>query len=115
MNIDEKIEEAARLRKAMDEETHDLKKQIVELGWQVENIEEPYLEKINRLEDEIKEEVLESGKKYKHALADVSYRKGYKRASWDTKKLDGYATAHPEIKEFKKETEVKPSSSIKWL
>ncbi len=115
MNIDEKIEEAAKLRKEMENETVVLKTELMKIGWQVENIEKPFLEKINKLEEEIKAGVLESGKKYKHDLAEVSYRKGYVRASWDTKKLDGYATAHPEIKEFKKETEVKPSSSIKWL
>ena len=87
MNIDEKIEEAAKLRKEMENETVVLKTELMKIGWQVENIEKPFLEKINKLEEEIKAGVLESGKKYKHDLAEVSYRKGYVRASWDTKNL----------------------------
>lgn len=115
MNIDQKIEEVARLRKEMENETVVLKTEMVKLGWQVENIEEPFLEKINKLEEEIKAEVIESGKKYKNDLAEVSYRKGYTRTSWDTKKLEGYAVAHPEVEEFKKVSEVSATASIKWI
>lgn len=48
MNIDEKIEEAAKLRKEMENETVVLKTELMKIGWQVENIEKPFLEKINK-------------------------------------------------------------------
>lgn len=122
MNIDEKI---TALKAVFDAQTdavggfyddrEQLQEELNKLQSKIDNISEPFAEQARILEDEIKAEVLESGKKYKHELADVSYRKGYIRASWDTKKLDGFAAAHPEIMEFKKETEVNATASIKWI
>ncbi len=122
MNIDEKIEALKEVFYAQTEavgglydDREQLQAEIMKLQEKIDNISEPFAEKARILEDEIKAEVLGFGRKYEHPLAEVSYRKGYIRASWDTKKLDGYSVAHPEIQEFKKETEVKPTVSIKWI
>ncbi len=66
---------------------------------------DPLLEAVQttfaQLEDELKVSVLEHG-------ATVRAKTGYTatfvkgRVSWDTKALDGYAAAHPEIERFKK-------------
>ncbi len=54
------------------------------------------------LTNEIKDEVLASGSSIKKGSGyyGASFVKG--QVSWDTKALDGYAAAHPEIERFKK-------------
>jgi len=64
---------------------------------------------ISSAENEIKELVIENGATVKAAGLQAVYAQG--RVSWDTDKLDGYAVAHPEIKQFK--TQGKPSVSIR--
>ena len=56
----------------------------------------------NKLEIEIREEVLITGVGVKKTVSNygVSFVKG--RVSWDTKALEGYAAAHSEIDKFKK-------------
>ena len=122
MNIDEKITALKAVFDAQTEAASELyrfreaiQNELNKIQVEIDTISEPFAEQARILEDEIKAEVLESGKKYKHELANVTYRKGYIRASWDTKKLDGFAAAHPEITEFKKETEVSATASIKWI
>lgn len=62
------------------------------------------------LEKQAKELVVANGESAKVDGLSVSYVKG--RVSWDTKALDGYAAAHPEIEQFRKEGE--PSARISW-
>lgn len=50
-------------------------------------------------EAQIKTAVIEAGVSVKGAHLQAVYSKG--RASWDTKGLDGYAVAHPEINVFR--------------
>ena len=66
-------------------------------------------EKIAALEAEIKEAVKAIGASVKGSLLQAVYAKG--RVSWDTKGLDGYIIAHPELGQFRKEGE--PSVSIR--
>lgn len=61
------------------------------------------------LTDEIKAEVIAAGESVKGNHLQAVYTKG--RVSWDTKALDGYATAHPEIASFRKVGE--PTVSIR--
>ena len=61
------------------------------------------------LEAEIKQVVLEAGRSIKGAHHTFSWTKG--RVSWNTKALDGYAAAHPEILQFRKEGS--PSVSVR--
>lgn len=64
---------------------------------------------IDSLTAEIKAEVSTAGTSIKGANLHAVYAKG--RVSWDSKRLDGYAAAHPEIIEFRKEGA--PSVSIR--
>lgn len=63
---------------------------------------------ISRLEAAIRVAVLAAGQTVKGVYTAV-FNKG--RVSWDTKALDGYAAAHPEIAQFKKAGD--PSVSIR--
>ena len=66
-------------------------------------------EKFTALEAEIKTAVKAQGKTEKGDRWQFIFTKG--RTSWDTKALDGYAAAHPEIAQFKSEGE--PSVSVR--
>lgn len=112
--IYEKLEQAKNIRTEMDKATEIIRNQIAELGEQFEEISSPYKEAYGAIEEEVRQEVFTLAKPFKSDIADVSYRKGYVRASWDTKALTGYAAAHPEIEQFKKETEVEPTVAINW-
>ena len=82
----------------------------------IEDIKTEFNEKIDALTERnvtisntLKAYVIENGSTLNGQLHQVVYTKG--RVSWDTKKLDGYAAAHPEILEFK--TEGEPSASLR--
>lgn len=75
-----------------------------------------YLRKpLNDLAEAIKAETIALGCSVEDHGIKVSYRKGYTRASWDGKLLDGFAMAHPEILAARKESTVSPSASVKIL
>lgn len=63
----------------------------------------------DQLSTDIRTLTLPYGETIKGETLMAVWSKG--RTSWDTKKLDGYAVAHPEIKEMK--SEGNPSISIK--
>jgi len=67
------------------------------------------LEKISDLENAIKQDVIAEGATVKGKYMMAVFTKG--RISWDTKALDGYAAAHPEVEQFRKEGA--PSVSIR--
>ncbi len=62
-----------------------------------------------RLAAQIREQVLELGTTVSGDFHQAIFTKG--RVSWDTKGLDGYAVAHPEIRAFRKVSD--PSISIR--
>ena len=66
-------------------------------------------EGITSLTDEVKQAVLDAGETVKGDNLQAVWVKG--RVSWDTKSLDGYAVAHPELLGLRKEGS--PSVSIR--
>ena len=64
---------------------------------------------INNLTAEIKEDVVRGGTTIKGDYLMAVWNKG--RISWDTKGLDGFAIAHPEMSAFRKEGD--PSVTIR--
>jgi hypothetical protein len=64
---------------------------------------------INNLTAEIKDDVLKGNSTVKGNYLMAVWNKG--RISWDTKGLDGFAIAHPEMAAFRKEGE--PSVTIR--
>jgi hypothetical protein len=65
---------------------------------------------LSGLEADAKRHVVTTGETAKIDGLAVTFVKG--RTSWDTKALDGYSAAHPEIERFKREGE--PSARISW-
>lgn len=70
---------------------------------------------LNNIRNEIKRLVLEKGESVSTPVARATYRRESIRTSWDNKALNGYAAAHPEIEQFRKESSVKASVSIKLV
>jgi len=68
-------------------------------------------ERIAKVESAIKEAVLQSCKTVKGRSLQAVWSKP--RVTWDTKALDGYVAAHPEVEQFRKEG--RPSVSIRLV
>ena len=115
LNTSDKLTELARLRK--DAESNRVQYERAredaippDVLLLLEKIEVEYRfaadffgEKIASLEDEIKSDVLTIGATVKGDGLMAVWNKG--RVSWDSKTLDGYAVAHPEILVARKEGE----------
>jgi len=95
---------------AMYRELHDNSRdQMERLQAQLNELRLPLID----LEDRIKATVLEAGESAEHLGVKATYRSGYDRVSYDSKALDGYAAAHPEVLAFRKATQCRPSVSVK--
>jgi N-methylhydantoinase B/oxoprolinase/acetone carboxylase alpha subunit len=90
----------------------DIRAQIMALEKQMEEVAEPYESEIATLHEQIQAEVKEAKSSYKCPWGKATYRKEYERASWDDKKLQGFALAFPDILEARKVTTVQASVSI---
>ena len=88
--------------------TPEIKAKIAEIEAEFANSDN-ITDTINLLTDEVKREVVALGETVKGTYLMAVYAKG--RVSWDTKALDGYIKAHPEIEQFRKQGE--PSVSIR--
>lgn len=93
------------VRQALDE----IKKAEADINAEFAIKSEAVDENIARLTEEIKADVLQIGSTVKGDHMMAVWSKG--RVSWDTKSLDGYVVAHPEVAQFRKEGE--PSVSIR--
>lgn len=123
MNTKEKLDKIAELKSAqnvreMDKQalidkvlTPEIKAKIAEIEAEFADGDSHYAAAIAQLTDEVKQEVVEAGETVKGTFLMAVYSKG--RVSWDTKSLDGYAAAHPEVAQFKKTGD--PSVSIRGI
>jgi len=114
-DISQKIDQLANFqaqRDVLDLEKQSLIDQLIppEIKARIEEIEAEFSgkrevvdEKITELESEIKEEVIRHGATVKGNFLRVVYHPG--RVTWDTKSLDAYARARPELLEFRKQGE----------
>jgi malate synthase len=89
--------------------TPEIKEKLAEIDAEFEPKIEQLLQEKSQLEAEIKDEVLNAGRTIKGTYHSFVWSKP--RVSWDTKALDGYALAHPEIAQFRKPGE--PSVSVR--
>lgn len=89
--------------------TAEIKARMAEIEAEFSAKTEAVASNIAALEAEIKQAVITHGASVKAAFIHAVFSKG--RVSWDTKSLDGYATAHPELLSFRKEGE--PSVSLR--
>ena len=89
--------------------TAEIKARINEIEAEFAGKTEGVSENIAALEAEIKKAVTQNGASVKGTFLHAVFAKG--RVSWDTKSLEGYAAAHPELLTFRKEGD--PSVSIR--
>ena len=68
-------------------------------------------EGMNKIQAEIKSDVVNHGSTVKSEHIQAIFVNP--RITWDTKRLDGYAAAHPEIVQFRKIG--KPTVRLKWI
>lgn len=123
MDIKQKLERCADLRCAADSirlRYAELRKSIIpqefldqlaELDAEERSTLELQETALATLEAEIKAEVLTIGESVKSDHMTAVYNKG--RVTWDSKGLEGYAVAHPEIVAFRKEGD--PTISLRSL
>ena len=91
--------------------TPEIKEKIAEIDAEFNQKIDTINQEKQALESEIKQEVLAAGRSIKGTFHSFVWSKP--RVSWDTKALDGYAAAHPEIQQFK--TVGVPSVSVRKL
>ena len=111
MDIYEKIEKYSDLtfgidainaeKQALIDEvlTPEIKEKLAEIDAEFDPKVDEILQQKSSLESEIKQEVLQAGRTVKGTFHSFVWSKP--RVSWDTKALDGYAAAHPEIQQFR--------------
>jgi len=121
MNITEKLDQLADMQAHADVIrlhfndlrakilTPEIKQQLDDLDAEMNTALDTLNGGITTLTAEIKDDVLKSGATVKGASLMAVWNKG--RVSWDTKSLDGYMVAHPEMTAFRKEGE--PSVTIR--
>jgi hypothetical protein len=80
--------------------TPEIKAKIAEIDAEFADKASVVVDTIAALEAESKTAVLELGTTVKGAYLQAVWNKG--RVSWDTKSLDGYMAAHPELSQFRK-------------
>lgn len=89
--------------------TPEIKEKLAEIDAEIDPKIDELSQQKAELESEIKQEVLEAGQTVKGTYHSFVWSKP--RVSWDTKALDGYAAAHPEIQRFR--AEGAPSVSVR--
>lgn len=89
--------------------TPDIKARLEEIEMEFAQRVEAVDENIATLEEEIKNDVIQHGTTVRGTFLRAVWNKG--RVTWNTKSLDGYASIHPEILQFRKEGQ--PFVSIK--
>ena len=89
--------------------TPEIKEKLAEIDAEFDPKAEDISQQKSMLEAEIKQEILEAGRTIKGTYHSFVWSKP--RVSWDTKALDGYAAAHPEIQQFR--VEGSPSVSVR--
>lgn len=89
--------------------TPEIKEKLAEIDAEFDPKADELSQQKSMLEADIKMEVLQAGQTVKGTFHSFVWSKP--RVSWDTKALDGYALAHPEIAQFR--TEGSPSVSVR--
>jgi hypothetical protein len=91
--------------------TPEIKEKLLEIDAEFGDKLESVNTNIAELEQETKKAVIEMGETIRGQFIMAVWAKG--RISWDTKALDGFATAHPEILQFRKTGD--PSVSLRKI
>lgn len=88
--------------------TAEIKAKVTDLQSQLEEVAGPFRQAKAELEPAIKAAGLAIGNSFKCEHGQTTYRSGYIKVNYDTKKLDGYAAANKAILKFRTEKWVLP-------
>src|SRR5512139_4107797 len=99
--MDELLQEWRSLTEELEDVTRQITHDIALLKIELDNVSRPFREQLDAIESDIRAETLHFEKSREAHGVKVQYRKGYERATWDGKRLDGYAAAHPEVLAFR--------------
>jgi len=114
VDLPAEFEAIIQLRQDLADEVKELDKEIEILQEKRDNIAEPYLAAIQEHEENIREEILGREKTFQCCFGQAIFRKGARSVKWNDEALLGYiAAGHPEIEQFRSETEGKPSVVLK--
>lgn len=114
VNLPAEFEAIVQLRHDLAEETKELEKEIALLCERRDNITEPYLAAIREHEENIRYKISKREKTFQCSFGQAIYRKGAGSVKWNDGALLGYVAAgHPEIEQFRSESEGKPSIVLK--
>jgi hypothetical protein len=75
---------------------------------------QPLQAQLDELEAQIGAMICDLGQTVRTDAATLTYVSASVRTSWDNKKLEQYAEAHPEIGDFKRQTEIAAQVRIKY-
>jgi len=103
-----RLQKQAEIDKIM---TPEIKMELSALDVEYDQMAEVAENKLSAIKAQVKELVIESGKSIKGEFVQAIYSKP--RTTWNSKALEGYAMAHPEILEARKIG--KPSVRFKFL
>ncbi len=79
--------------------TPEIRQQIADIETEFDGLTDSAKKAASELEAHLKAAVIEHGATVKAAGLQAVFSNG--RTSWDTRALDGYAAAHPEVAQFK--------------
>lgn len=102
---------------AMKDATKIQVEQIQALTRDIDRITEPYSEESQKIQDKIKELVLQRAESLKTGSGNITYRKGGVRRHWDMNKLEAWLDVHLDVKkqiwDFRSEEKFNPQVLIK--
>jgi len=101
--------------KTQEDATDDLLKNTLKVAYHTLDNIKPQQEYAENLIQKAKDYIIESQSNFECDFVELKYRKGAVRTSYDTKAIDTYAETHPEVLEFRKTTDVKPTAALKWV
>lgn len=98
-----------------EDATEQLLKAALEKANEILQDIKPEQEYAEELIAKVKGAVLDSKTGFSCDLAEVSYKSAYQKFGYDTKKLDTQIEAFPWLNDYKKTTNVKETTALKWL
>lgn len=98
-----------------EEATESLLKATLEKANEILQDIKPEQEYAEDLIAKVKGAVLDSKTNFACDVAEVSYRKASQRISYDTKGLEKQVKEYPWLEHFRKVSEVKETTALKWL
>lgn len=101
---------------AMQERTAGIRAELAEIQDRLSSVEGPFRDTLAKIEAELYELTLEfvreTDERPEAEGVILKFTEGYTRSTWDGKALEGYAKAHPEILELKRQSFVKPRLNV---